>query len=137
MEPESGWTHPIAEKKLGHQTQQNYNRSNYKMFYKSVIILYTRTEYFPYFENKIKNLNNIIIMMQMIIIIMIIRKIIIYKMNKRKRYILFSFMYSLSCGRAVPLLPAILFWMSEWNFPCTGQYLMIDFQKQKKLMVNF
>ena len=36
----------IPETKLGHETQQNYNRSNYKIPYKSVIILYARTEYF-------------------------------------------------------------------------------------------
>ena len=61
---------------------------------------------FPYFENNVKNLNNIIMMMItiiiiliiiiiviiIIIIIMVIRKVIIKKMNKKKRYILFSFM---------------------------------------------
>ena len=49
MEPESAKTHPTPETKLGHKTQQNYNKSNYKMFYKSVIIviiLYIRTENF-------------------------------------------------------------------------------------------
>ena len=46
MEPESAWNHPIPETKLGHKTQQNYNKSNYKMFNKSVIILYIRTENF-------------------------------------------------------------------------------------------
>ena len=46
MEPEPAKTHPTPETKLGHKTQQNYNKSNYKMFYKSVIILYIRTEYF-------------------------------------------------------------------------------------------
>ena len=70
MEPESAWNHPIPETKLGHKTQQNYNKSNYKMFYKSVIILYTRI--FPYFENKVKNFNNIVIMIIIIIIIIII-----------------------------------------------------------------
>ena len=53
---------------------------------------------FPYFENKVKNLNNIIIIiiiiiittMMMMIKIMIIRKINIKKMNKKKIYILFS-----------------------------------------------
>ena len=50
---------------------------------------------FPYFDNKVKNLNNIIIMIIIIIIIiikiiMIMRKVIIKKMNKKKRYILLS-----------------------------------------------
>ena len=70
MEPEPAKTHPTPETKLGHKTQQNYNKSNYKMFYKSVIILYTRI--FPYFENKVKNFNNIVIMIIIIIIIIII-----------------------------------------------------------------
>ena len=77
MEPESAITHPIPETKLGHKTQQNYNKSNYKMFYKSVIILYTRI--FPYFENKVKNFNNIVIMMITILMMMIITKMIIKK----------------------------------------------------------
>ena len=77
MEPESAWNHPIPETKLGHKTQQNYNKSNYKMFYKSVIILYTRI--FPYFENKVKNFNNIVIMMITILMMMIITKMIIKK----------------------------------------------------------
>ena len=80
----------MPETKLGHQTLQNYNRSIYKMFYKSVII--NKNRIFPYFENKVKNLNNIIIMMMIIIIIMIIKKNNFKKMNKKKRYILFSFM---------------------------------------------
>ena len=50
------------------------------MFYKTVIILYTRTEYI------------FILKIIMIIKIMIIRKVIIKIMNKKKRYILFSFM---------------------------------------------
>ena len=75
MEPESAITHPIPETKLGHKTQQNYNKSNCKMFYKSVIILYTRI--FPYFENKVKSFNNIVIMMIIIIIIIIIIMMII------------------------------------------------------------
>ena len=89
---------------------------------------------FLYFENKVKNLNNIttvIIIIIIIIMIIMIRgriKAIIKKMNKKKRYILFSFIWSLSWGEAVPLLPAILFWMSEWNFPCTDQYLITDLQ---------
>ena len=77
MEPESAITHPISETKLGHKTQQNYNKSNYKMFHKSVIILYTRI--FPYFENKVKNFNNIVIMMITILMMMIITKMIIKK----------------------------------------------------------
>ena len=64
---------------------------------------------FPYFENKVKNLNNIIMIIIIIVIIVIIiiktiiiiiiiirgrrrRKLIIKKMNKNKRYVLFSFM---------------------------------------------
>ena len=55
---------------------------NYKLFYKFVII--HKNGMFPYFQNKVKNLNNVIIM----IIIIIIREIIIQKkMNKKKRYI--------------------------------------------------
>ena len=96
MEEESAKTRPIPKTKLGHQTEQNYNRSNYKMFYKSVII--HKNGIFPYSENKVKKLSNMIIMMMMIIIIiiiiMIIRKIIIKKMNKKKKDIYCS----LSCN---------------------------------------
>ena len=51
----------IPETKLGHKSQQNYNRLNYKMYYKSVIIHKNRI--FPYFQNKVKKIkyNNIII----------------------------------------------------------------------------
>ena len=69
----------------------------------------------------------IIIVMIIMIITMIIRKVMIRKMNKKKRYILFSFM----------LLPSILFRMSEWNFLCTGQYLITDFRIKKKLDGKF
>ena len=41
---------------------------------------------FPYFENKVKNLNGIIIMMMIIITIMMRIIIIIKKMNEKKRY---------------------------------------------------
>ena len=44
----------MPERKLGHKAQQNYNRSNYKMLYKSVITLYTRTEYFLILKIKLK-----------------------------------------------------------------------------------
>ena len=51
------------------------------MFYKSVFIHKNRI--FPYFQNKVKNVNNIIIIM----IIIKIRELIIQKkMNKKKRY---------------------------------------------------
>ena len=84
MGPESAETHSIPETKLGHKAQQNYNRLNYKMFYKSVIIHKNRI--FPYFQNKVKNLKNIII----ILMIIVIRKILIQeKRNKKKRYITF------------------------------------------------
>ena len=45
----------IPERKLGHKTQQNYNRLNYKMYDKSVIIHKIRI--FPNFQNKVKNLH--------------------------------------------------------------------------------
>ena len=96
MEEESAKTRPIPKTKLGHQTEQNYNRSNYKMFYKSVII--HKNGIFPYSENKVKKLSNMIIMMMMIIIIiiiMIIRKIIIKKMNKKKKDIYCSLSFNL------------------------------------------
>ena len=72
----------MPETKLGHKTQQNYNRLNLKMFYQSVFIHKNRI--FPYFQNKVKNVDKIII----IIIIMRIKigKLIIQKkMNKKKR----------------------------------------------------
>ena len=60
-----------------------------------------RNRIFPYFENKVKNLNNTMIMMMMMIIKIIIiiiiitirrrRKVITQKMNENKRYIPFSF----------------------------------------------
>ena len=75
MVPESTWTHSIPETKLEHKTQQNYNRSNYKIFYKSVIIHNNRI--FPYFQNKVKNLNNLIIITIIIIVIIIIIMILI------------------------------------------------------------
>ena len=37
------------------KTQQNYDRLNYKMYYKAVIIHKNRI--FPYFQNKVENLN--------------------------------------------------------------------------------
>ena len=52
----------IPEAKLGHKIQQNYNRLNYKMYYKSVLT--HKNILLPYFQNKVKNLNkynNIII----------------------------------------------------------------------------
>ena len=51
----------IPKTNLGHKTQQNYSRLNYKMYYESIIIHKNRI--FPYFQNKIKNLHkyNIII----------------------------------------------------------------------------
>ena len=42
------------------------------MFYKSVIIIIHKNRIFPYFENKVKNLNKIIIMRMMMIIILLI-----------------------------------------------------------------
>ena len=51
------------------------------MLYKSVIIHKNRI--FPYFQNKVKNLKNIII----ILMIIVVRKIIRKKANKKKRYI--------------------------------------------------
>ena len=52
------------------------------MFYRSIII--HKNTIFPYFQNKVKNLKNVII----ILMITKIRKIIIQKkMNKKKRYI--------------------------------------------------
>ena len=45
----------MPETKLGHKSQQNYNRLNYKMYYKSVIIHKNRI--FPYFQNKVRKLN--------------------------------------------------------------------------------
>ena len=54
LEPESGQTHLIPEAQLGHKTQQNYNKLNYKMYYKSVIIHKNRM--FPYFQNKVKKI---------------------------------------------------------------------------------
>ena len=59
-----------------------------------------KSRIFLYFENKVKNLNNIIItimMMMMMMMMMIMirrrerRKAIIRKINKKKRYILLSF----------------------------------------------
>ena len=73
MEPESTQTHPIPGPKLGHKTQQNYNRLNYKMFYKSVIIRKNRI--FPNFENKVKIM--MMMMMMMMVMMMIIIMIII------------------------------------------------------------
>ena len=96
MEEESAKTRPIPKTKLGHQTEQNYKRLNYKMFYESVII--HKNGIFPYSENKVKKLSNMIIMMMMIIIIiiiMIIRKIIIKKMNKKKKDIYCSLSFNL------------------------------------------
>ena len=54
------------------------------MFYKSVFIHKNRI--FPYFQNKVKNVNNVIIIIIIIIIMMIIkiRKLIIQKKIKRK-----------------------------------------------------
>ena len=50
------------------------------MFYKSVFI--NKNRIFPYFQNKVKNVNNIIILM-----IIKIRELIIQKkMYKKKRY---------------------------------------------------
>ena len=51
------------------------------MFYKSVFIHKNRI--FPYFQNKVKNVNNVIIII-MIIMIIKIRKLIIQKNIKRK-----------------------------------------------------
>ena len=53
------------------------------MFYKSVFIHKNRI--FPYFQNKVKNVNNVIIIIIIIIIMIIkIRKLIIQKNIKRK-----------------------------------------------------
>ena len=57
------------------------------MFYKSVFIHKNRI--FPYFQNKVKNVNNVIIIIIIIIIIIMmmiinIRKLIIQKKIKRK-----------------------------------------------------
>ena len=75
----------MPETKLGHKTQQNYNRLNLKMFYQSVFIHKNRI--FPYFQNKVKNVDKIIIIIIIIIIMRIkIGKLIIQKkMNKKKR----------------------------------------------------
>ena len=81
MGPESASNHSIPETNLVHKTQQNYNRFNYKMFYKSVIIRNNRM--FPYFQNKVKNLNNITIIKMIITREIIIQK----KMNKKKIYV--------------------------------------------------
>ena len=51
------------------------------MFYKSVIIRNNRM--FPYFQNKVKNLNNITIIKMIITREIIIQK----KMNKKKIYV--------------------------------------------------
>ena len=51
------------------------------MFYKSVIIRNNRM--FPYFQNKVKNLNNITIIKMIITREIIIQK----KMNKQKIYV--------------------------------------------------
>ena len=76
---ESASTHSMPETELGHKTQQNYN-----MFQKSVFIHKNRI--FPYFQHKIKNLNNMILI---IIMIIKIREIIIQKkMNKKKGYVI-------------------------------------------------
>ena len=52
------------------------------MFYKSVFIHKNRI--FPYFQNKVKNVNNVIIIIIIIIMIIKIRKLIIQKNIKRK-----------------------------------------------------
>ena len=67
--------------KIRTQNPTKLNRLNYKMLYKSVIIHKNRI--FPYFQNKVKNLKNIII----ILMIIVVRKIIRKKANKKKRYI--------------------------------------------------
>ena len=58
------------------------------MFYKSLFI--GKNRIFPYFQNKLKNVNNIIIIIMIIIIIVIIinirEQIIQKKMDKKKRY---------------------------------------------------
>ena len=51
------------------------------MFYKSVFIHKNRI--FPYFQNKVKNVNNVIIII-IIMMIIKIRKLIIQKKIKRK-----------------------------------------------------
>ena len=74
----------MPETELGHKTQQNYIRLNYEMFQKSVFIHKNRI--FPYFQNKVQNLNN---MIMIIIMIIKIREIIIQKkMNKKKGYVI-------------------------------------------------
>ena len=62
LEPEYAQAHPIPETKLGQKTQQNYNKLNHKMYYKSVIIHKNRI--FPYFQNKVKKPNNLIIIIK-------------------------------------------------------------------------
>ena len=57
-------SHPIPDTKLEHKTQQNDNKLNYKMYYKSVIVHKNRI--FTYFENKVKKLNNMIIIIVII-----------------------------------------------------------------------
>ena len=52
------------------------------MFYKSVFIHKNRI--FPYFQNKVKNVNNVIIIIIIIMMIIKIRKLIIQKKIKRK-----------------------------------------------------
>ena len=47
----------MPEAKLGHKIQQKYNELSYKMYYKSAMIHKKRM--FPYFQNKVKKLNNI------------------------------------------------------------------------------
>ena len=74
----------MPETELGHKTQQNYTRLNYEMFQKSVFIHKNRI--FPYFQNKVQDLNN---MIMIIIMIIKIREIIIQKkMNKKKGYVI-------------------------------------------------
>ena len=55
LEPESVQNHPIPEAKLGHKAQQNYNKLNCKVYYKSVMIHKNRI--FPCFQNKLKIVN--------------------------------------------------------------------------------
>ena len=54
----------MTDTKLEHKTQQNDNKLNYKMYYKSVIVHKNRI--FTYFENKVKKLNNMIIIIVII-----------------------------------------------------------------------
>ena len=61
------------------------------MYYKSVIIHKDRV--FPYFQNKVKKLNNIIKMIIIIIIIIIIRKIIIKKYKLIKDIYIYIYIY--------------------------------------------